>query len=179
MTAALPQSLSLEQFLTLPFIEESPAWEFLQGEASQKPMPGGKHSRLQASLATAINQLESSYEAFPELRCTFGGRSIVPDLVILEKTHIPLDERGEITPNGLATAPDWMIEILSPEQGAMKVTRKILHSLRHGGQMGWLIDPDERVVLLYRPGGLPEELTGDAQLPGLPGIAWSLTVDQL
>lgn len=36
-----------EQFLQPPYIEDSPAWEFIQGEAIQKPMPGGKHSRLQ------------------------------------------------------------------------------------------------------------------------------------
>jgi Uma2 family endonuclease len=38
MTVALPQRLTLEQFLTLPYIEESPAWEFVQGEVTQKPM---------------------------------------------------------------------------------------------------------------------------------------------
>jgi len=50
-------------------------------------------------------------------------------------------------------APEWMIEILSrPEP--MKVTRKILHSLRQVGA-GWLIH--ERVVLVYRPERLPDE----------------------
>ncbi len=33
MTVALPQRLTLEEFLTLAYIEESPAWEFVQGEA--------------------------------------------------------------------------------------------------------------------------------------------------
>ncbi|MGI0491552.1 Uma2 family endonuclease [Alkalinema pantanalense CENA528] len=179
MTIALPQSLTLEQFLQLSYIEESPAWEFSQGEASQKPMPGGKHSRLQLRLASAINALDSAYEALPELRCTVGGRSIVPDLVVLAKAHIPMDEHGDIASTGIDIAPDWMIEILSPDQSQMKVTRKILHSLRHGGQMGWLVDPDERVVLVYRPGSLPDELSGDAPLLGLPGIELGLTVDQM
>jgi len=61
----------------------------------------------------------------------------------------------------------------------MRVTRNILHSLRHGEQMGWLIDPDERVVLVYRPDCLPDELTGDAWLPCLPGADLALTVEQL
>ncbi|NDJ17917.1 Uma2 family endonuclease [Myxacorys almedinensis] len=179
MTIAVPQPLTLEQFLQLPYIEESPAWEFIQREAVQKPMSGGKHSRLQSRLGAAINAIDSPYEAFSELRCTVGGRSIVPDLVVLAKSQIPMDSNGEIISTGISVAPNWIIEILSPDQSQMKVTRNILHSLRHGGQIGWLIDPDERVVLVYRPDCLPEELTEDTQLPCLPGVDLALTVEQL
>jgi Uma2 family endonuclease len=179
MKIAIPQPLTLETFLHLPDIEESPAWEFIQGEAIQKPMPGGKHSRLQSRLGSVINAIDSPYEALPELRCTFGGRSIVPDLVVLEKQQIPVDANGEIVSTGINRAPDWMIEVLSPDQSQMKVTRKILHSLRHGGQMGWLIDPVERLVLVYRPNQFPDELVENDLLPTLPGLPLSLSVAQM
>jgi Uma2 family endonuclease len=48
-------------------------------------------------------------------------------------------------------APDWTIEILSPEQSQTKVTKNILHGLSHGTQMGWLIDPDDQSVFVYLP----------------------------
>lgn len=179
MVAAVSNSLTLKQFLALPEIEASPAWEFICGKVSQKPMPGGKHSRLQSRLGGAINATEASYEALPELRCTFGGQSIVPDLVVLSTHDIPVDDSGDISSTGIKFAPPWMVEILSPEQSQMKVTRKILHSLRHGGRMGWLIDPYERVVLVYYPDCLPDELTGDALLPCLPEMSLTLTVEQL
>lgn len=180
MTVALPQRLTLEQFLKLPYIEESPAWEFVQGAISQKPMPGGKHSRIQSRLVGAINgAVDSPYEALTELRCTFGGRSMVPDIVVLERSQIPADETGEIISTGVDIAPTWIIEILSPQQSQMTVTRKILHSLRHGGQLGWLIDPAERVVLVYRPDRLPEEWAESTELPVLPGLSLSLTLQQL
>jgi len=179
MSLAVPTSYSLEQFLRLPYIEESPAWEFIYGEAIQKPMPGGKHSRLQSRLGAAINAATSFYEALPELRCTFGGRSIVPDLAVIARERIPVDENGEIASNGISFAPEWMIEILSPDQSQMKVTRKILHSLRHNGQIGWLVDPDERVVLVYRPERLPDELAGDTLLPCLEGVNLTLTVEHM
>jgi len=35
--------------------------------------------------------------------------------------------------------------------------------------MGWLVDP-ERVVLVYRPERLPDELAGDALLPWIEGV---------
>ena len=179
MVAAVPKPITLEQFLVLPEIDASPAWEFICGEVSQKPMPGGKHSRLQSRLGNAINGLGDDYEALPELRCTFGGKSMVPDLVILDTVDIPMDENGDISSTGIEFAPPWMIEILSPEQNQMKVTRKILHCLRHGGRMGWLIDPYERVVLVFYPDSLPDELTGESTLPCLSEVSLALTVDQL
>jgi Uma2 family endonuclease len=185
MSLAISPSLTLDQFLQRPEIDASPAWEYLQGEVLQKPMPGGKHSRLQLRLAAHVNASDSTYEAFPELRCTFGDRSIVPDIVVLATSQIPTDENGEISSSGIHIAPAWLIEILSPDQSQMpnqsqmKVTRNILHSLRHGGQMGWLIDPHERVVLVYQRDRLPDELSGNHQLPGLPGIELALTVTEL
>lgn len=179
MVAAVSKPITLEQFLALPEIDDSPAWEFICGDVSQKPMPGGKHSRLQSRLGGAINGSGTDYEALPELRCTFGGQSMVPDVVVLATADIPVDENGDISSAGIEFAPPWMIEILSPEQNQMKVTRKILHCLRHGGQMGWLIDPYERVVLVFYPDSLPDELTGEAVLPCLPEVGLELTVDQL
>ncbi|MBD1908632.1 Uma2 family endonuclease [Trichocoleus sp. FACHB-6] len=39
----------------------------------------------------------------------------------------------------------------------------MLHCLQHGSKLGWLLDPDERSVLLYPRGQQPELLqeTGD------------------
>ncbi|BAQ62770.1 hypothetical protein GM3708_3176 [Geminocystis sp. NIES-3708] len=47
------------------------------------------------------------------MRCTFGGKSIVPDIVVLTYDHIPKEENGGIT-NIVSIMPDWMIEIVSP-----------------------------------------------------------------
>jgi Uma2 family endonuclease len=95
--------------------------------------------------------------AFPELRSTFGGRSTIPDVAVFLWNRIPRDENGEIA-NAFPAAPDWTIEILSPNQNQTKVTKNILHCLRHGTQMGWLIDPDEQTVFVYRPSQEPEVL---------------------
>lgn len=75
--------LTLAEFLERP--ETKPAKEYMDGQVIQKPMPQGKHSALQGELVPAINsivKLKRIARAFPELRCTFGGRSIVPDVVV-------------------------------------------------------------------------------------------------
>ena len=143
--------LTLEAFLKQP--ETKPANEYIDGKIVQKPMPQGKHGRLEDKLVKVINAAVEPTKiacAIPELRCTFGGSSIVPDIAVFAWERIPTDENGEIA-NVFLLAPDWTIEILSPGQGVAKVTKKILRCLKHGTQMGWLIDPEDRSVLIYQP----------------------------
>lgn len=149
MVQAISKPLTLEQFLALP--ETKPASEFVGGQILQKPMPQGKHSTIQLDLGSDINRAlkpDRTARAYPELRCTFGDRSIVPDLAVFTWDRIPRDSKGEVA-NQFFIAPDWTIEILSPEQSQTKVVRNILHCLAHGTQMGWLIDPDEKLIFVY------------------------------
>ncbi|WP_254174921.1 Uma2 family endonuclease [Planktothrix pseudagardhii] len=176
MVQILNKTLSLEEFLKLP--ETKPASEYMDGQIIQKPMPQGKHSKLQGKLVTVINNIAEEQAialALPELRCTFGSRSIVPDVAVFVWDRIPLDEDGDIA-NTFNAHPDWSIEILSPEQSTTKVTQKILHCLNSGCQMGWLIVPEEKSIFVYPSGQQPiflEEL--DAVLP-VPEFISNLTL---
>jgi Uma2 family endonuclease len=150
MVATPVKNLTLESFLALP--ETKPASEYINGKIVQKPMPQGKHSLLQLELISLINSILRKAGiaiAFPELRCTFGGRSVVPDVVVLKNENIPKDDNGEVS-NLVSTAPDWTIEILSPEQSTNKVIKNILHCLENGTEVGWLIDPAEKMILIYQ-----------------------------
>lgn len=163
----IPIPITLEEFLARP--ETQPASEFLNQKIIQKPMPQGKHSTIQGELVPAINQVVKAQKiarAFPELRCTFAGRSLVPDVVVVEWDNIPRDENGEIA-NQFLIAPDWIIEILSPNQSHTQVVKKILLCLKQGSQMGWLIDPGERTIFVYHPKQETDvfELTDDVVLP--------------
>lgn len=87
--------------------------------------------------------------------------------------RIPRKEDGSVA-NVFSLAPNWTIEILSPDQRQTKVTRNILHCLKHCTHMGWLIDPEEKSVLVYTP---PNQITvfdeSDDRLP-VPDFASSL-----
>lgn len=168
------KTIALEEFLALP--ETKPASEYINGQVIQKPMPQGKHSKLQGKLVTAINQVVEDQKialAFPELRCTFGGRSIVPGVAVFAWNRIPVDENGDIA-NVFSIYPDWTIEILSPEQSPTKVTGNILHCLNHGCQMGWLLDPDERSLLIYPAGQQPELLQEPEEVLPVPNLVSDL-----
>ena len=181
MVQAPSKSPTLQEFLQLP--ETKPASEYINGEIIQKPMPKGKHSLLQTRLSTTLNaalQPKQIALALTELRCTFGGRSIVPDISVFTWSHIPCDTNGEIA-NAIKTHPDWTIEILSPDQSQTRVTKNILHCLHHGSQIGWLIDPDEQTVLAYFP---PDQVkVFDQPTDQLPTPAFApnihLTIEEL
>ena len=161
------ETLSLEVFLSLP--ETQPASEYANGIIIQKPMPKGKHSRLQTYLAAEINQIATPKRlacAFTELRCTFGGRSLVPDITVFSWERIPLDENGEIK-NEFEITPDWTIEILSPGQSSTRVINNILFCLNQGTKLGWFIDPQERLIIIFRPGVQPEVRENQDSLPVL------------
>ncbi|MGB3692341.1 MAG: Uma2 family endonuclease [Spirulinaceae cyanobacterium] len=168
------KTLTLTEFLKLP--ETKPAQEYINGKIISKPMPQGKHSAIQGEFVPAINSVVKSKRiarAFPELRCTFGGRSTIPDIVVFTWSRIPRDENGEIA-NVFSLAPDWTIEILSPDQSQTKVTKNILHCLKHGTQMGWLIDPNEQTVFIYHPKQETEVFEQPDDLLPVPSFASEL-----
>lgn len=116
--------------------------------------------------------------AFPELRCTFGSRSIVPDISVFSWQRIPFDPDGEIG-NVFKTHPDWNVEILSPDQNGTKVISNILHCLNHGTQLGWFVDPSEKIAIAFQLGQQPIELRGGDLLPVPAFLDLQLTVEQM
>ncbi|MFM7405467.1 MAG: Uma2 family endonuclease [Cuspidothrix sp.] len=179
MTTTVANIIPIAEFLNLDFINESPAWEYINSELIQKPMGGGKHSLLQKKLVAVIDTATSEYEAFPEMRCNCGNRSIVPDVLVIPTVQIPIDENGYIISSGINFAPVWVIEILSPNQSQTKVTGNILHCIKHGTKLGWLLDPSERSILVYQPNTLPDLLTGKDRLPVLEGVGLIITVEEI
>ena len=149
MVQAPTKTLTLTEFLKRP--ETKPASEYIDGHIIQKPMPQGEHSTLQGDLVSTINAAlkpQKIARAYPELRCTFGGRSTVPDVAVFQWGRIPRRADGRVE-NVFTIPPDWTIEILSPGQSHTKVIRNILHCLEHGTEMGWLLDPEESCVFVY------------------------------
>src|SRR5947208_16599976 len=95
--AIAEQPLTLEAFLKLP--EKKPALEFEDGRATQKVSPKGRHSVLQAKVAEYLNRFAEPRKlafAFPELRATYAGISLVPDVSVYRWERIPRDEAGRV-----------------------------------------------------------------------------------
>ena len=167
--------VTLEEFLRLPGIDDRPYREFIDGRIEEKVSPQKQHGLLTKKF---LSQLDGFAEprglgaAFPELRCTFGGRSIVPDVVFLLEEHIEVDHRGWPL-NETFLPPDIHIEIISPGQSVKKAEGKLAHSTSNGCPLGLLVHPDRETIDIYRPGLPPERLAPGGVIddaPVLPGF---------
>ena len=68
--------------------------------------------------------------------------------------------------------PDFVLELRSEGDSLASLQRKMEEYLENGARLGWLIDPINRRVHVYRPGEPvatlenPETVSGDPVLPG-------------
>lgn len=180
MKATIGRKAALEQFRRLP--EVWPPLEFYAGRILQKMSPKLVHVVIQGEMFIGMNAYSrprKSGRVFSELRCTFGGSSTVPDLSYFREDRMP-DPTSRVDREDVLSAPDLVIEIISPGQTVAELTRKIRSALRGGVRLGWLIDEVHRKVLVFRRGkrarvlGPGDQISGEDVLPG-----YSLPIDDL
>ena len=71
-------------------------------------------------------------------------------------------------------APDLAVEILSPDDRATEVARKVAGYLRAGTRAVWVLDPESRTLVVHTPDGLARLHTSDDTVDGgdaLPGFS--------
>ncbi len=74
--------------------------------------------------------------------------------------------------------PDFVIEVRSESDRLKALQRKMAEYLSQGAQLGWLIDPPNRSVTIYRPNSEVETRSGITQIEGegpLEGFVLDLT----
>jgi Uma2 family endonuclease len=174
------EKISLEEFLKLP--ETQPASEYIEGCIYQKPIPQGEHNALQARVSRAINRVgipQKNAYGLTELRCTFGGGSVVSDIAVFEWQRIPLRPDSRIA-NRVEIAPDWTIEILCSGQSPNRIIKKISFCLKHGTKLSWFIDPEDESISVFQSDRLPEVKSDADTLPVLSALGdWQLSVSDL
>jgi Uma2 family endonuclease len=77
----------------------------------------------------------------------------------------------------LPLCPDLVVEIRSPSDRLSTVQAKMQEYLANGARLGWLFDPPNRVVYVYRPNQSVERLENPATIsgdPDLPGFVLEL-----
>ncbi|TAF51743.1 MAG: Uma2 family endonuclease, partial [Oscillatoriales cyanobacterium] len=79
--------------------------------------------------------------------------------------------------------PDFVVELRSASDRLLPLQEKMTEYRANGVQLGWLLDPQNRRVEIYRAGGevvcleSPERLSGEAVLPGFClSLSWIWSV---
>lgn len=156
--------------------EQAEKWfELVRGEAIELPSPAKSHGfvcvRASQMLMTYADQ-----RGFGYVTCNDSGVILErhpdtvrgPDFALYEDANT----FAELHPKYGEVPPRVAVEVLSPNDRASKVLRKINDYLRCGVGLVWVIDPEFRTVTVHRPGKAQveleenQELTGEDVLPG-------------
>lgn len=170
-------NLSDEQFYRL--CQVNPDWQLernAQGELIVMPPVGGISGNREADFIidlgiwnrqTGLGKVFSSSTIF---RLPKGGdRSPDAAWVSLSRWESLRREEQEKFP---PICPDFVIELRSRTDSLADIQAKMLEYLNSGLQLGWLINPQQQQVEIYRPHQaleiieLPANLSGEDVLPG-------------
>jgi Uma2 family endonuclease len=100
-----------------------------------------------------------------------NGAKRSPDLAWVKRSRwevLTPEQRKGFAP----LCPDFVMELRSPSDALKYVQAKMQEYLDNGAQLGWLIDPVDKKVYIYRPQtpveclDNPQTIAGDPVLPG-------------
>jgi Uma2 family endonuclease len=87
------------------------------------------------------------------------GSMLSPDASYLSEERLKKLPKGGLR-SFPRVCPDFVIELVSDSDAVEELKKKMMGWISNGALLGWLIDPYERRVFVYRPGHKPQRLTG-------------------
>ncbi|MDJ1179473.1 Uma2 family endonuclease [Roseofilum sp. BLCC_M91] len=182
----LPKSLKLyvtqEQFAALAVSNKVLQLErTAQGELIVNPPTGWETGKTNFSI---IGQLHRWYEENQQgegFDCSTGfilpnGAILSPDAAWISQERwdrLTEEQRGTFP----QICPDFVVELRSKSDTLKSLQEKMQEYIDNGARLGWLIDPKNRTVEVYRVGLEVEVLSNPAELSGeevLPGFVLDL-----
>lgn len=149
--------------------------ELVRGEVVEMSRPGERHGFV----CHNVNRLLGNY-TFERRRgyvCSNDTGLILgrdpdtvrgPDVVLYDVVR----RYDDLNPRYSDQPPTLAVEVLSPNDNWPRTTRRITELLRVGVPVVWLVDPEQRSVMVFRANQMPQVfegtdvLTGDPELPG-------------
>lgn len=118
MGRAALEVFTVEQFLEPP--EVKPTLEFVRGRVFQKDSTKTTHGVLQLKLGARILEYTQAHRpgsTYVELRCTFGGESIVPVESDFALGRFPKDKRSRRAED-VRLPPTWPSRSFPPDRSS-------------------------------------------------------------
>jgi Uma2 family endonuclease len=168
--------LTREQFYRL--CEENPDLKLernAQGELIIMPPTGGETGKSNSTINAQLwfwnyqNQLGEVFDSSTGFTLP-NGADRSPDVSWVEKSRwdaLTKEQKEKFIP----LCPDFVIEILSPNDSLKKIQKKMQEYIENGCRLGWLINRKKQEVEIYRPGQnmevlkFPQTISGENILP--------------
>jgi Uma2 family endonuclease len=172
--ATTEKLMTAEEFARMPEPADGTQYELVRGELVMMTPASPRHGvcclKVGAKLLqfaqerqlgwVAVNDPGVITERNPD---TVRG----PDIAFWSRERLP-----ELPDKFTEVVPDLAVEVVSPSDTHPRVTEKVLHYLDHGVRLVWVVDPDQRIVSIYRSRqdvrilGKAEQIVGDDVLAG-------------
>lgn len=146
------------------------------GELIVMPPAGGKSSHRNAEIVAQLRNWARRDGTGHTFDSSAGftlpdGAMRAPDAAWVERSRLSA-LTAEQQERFLPLCPSFVVELRSPSDPLASVQAKMREYMESGARLGWLIDPTERRVHVYRPNAEveilenPPSLVGDPELPG-------------
>ncbi|BCW94834.1 MAG: Uma2 family endonuclease [Fimbriimonadales bacterium] len=170
MSRAVQERLSAAEFERRYLGKRAELW---RGEVREYMPAGFRHGRITARLTVQMGarltganagELFAAETGFV-VRTPAGESVLAPDVAFIRKERLPETE----LPSGFCPiAPDLVVEVVSPSETESAVREKAQEWLAGGVQVVWVVDPQRRVVEVWRADGQVQALTEADTLDGAP-----------
>lgn len=125
--------------------------EIINGDLHLWPRPHSPHSAVQTALVRGLGPFDpgdggpGGWTILFEPELHLGSDVLVPDIASWRSHRLPV-----VTDGHIASAPDWVCEILSPSTERIDRMEKMPVYAATGVCDAWLVSPRERAVEAYR-----------------------------
>ncbi len=170
MSRAVGERLSVAEFEQRYLGKNAELW---RGEVRETMPAGFRHGRIAARLTVRIGtyltqtnegELFAAETGFV-VRTPAGESVLAPDVAFLRKERLPETD----LPSGFCPiVPDLVVEVVSPNETESAVREKAQEWLAGGAQVVWVVDPQRRLVEVWRAGGQVQVLSENDTLDGAP-----------
>lgn len=146
-----PTRWTYAEFARLPS-EGGTRYEIVAGELVVTPAPGTRHQRIVTDLVYLLTGFAREYgvgQVFVSpFDVLFGeGDYMEPDVVFVGAARLHL-----LSDRGVEGAPDLLVEVVSPSTAQRDRGVKLERYRHFGVKEYWIVDPDARVVEVWRFG---------------------------
>lgn len=166
--------ITAEQFAEMLPAADGAQYELIRGELIKMSPASPRHGEVCSAIGAllhvfvkprglgrvAVNDPGVITERDPD---TVRG----PDVAFWSRERLP-----ELPDRFTEVPPDLAVEVVSPRDTHREVVEKALHFLDHGVRLVWVVDPEDRIVMVYRSRHEvrilreTDELSGEDVLPG-------------
>jgi Uma2 family endonuclease len=118
------------------------------------------NQRLSGSLMVWAEQTGNGVVCGPDLGVRFPDLVLrAPDAAWLSNERVKqAEEQDRVDPGFLHFCPEFIAELRSHTDRASTIEAKMEFWMARGAQLGWLIDPQRQLAMIYRPEREPETL---------------------